>query len=146
MAKCQIDETCVGKRKYSQGRRVRRAGFWFMTATEVLAGGKSGRTVWRMVEKRDAATCESFVRQVISNKHSEVITDGWKGYLGLGKKNICRHDTVEHKHEFVNARGKHTNNAEGCHNVVKSRLRKVFHNYGTGSSTVCSRTSRATCT
>jgi hypothetical protein len=148
MARLQIDETYIGGRKYRRGRRQRSKGFWFMTATEVhTATGVSLRTVWRLVTNRNTETCEQFVRDVISSSRSIVTTDGWAGYRNLVESGILqrgRHSIVNHSVEFVNAQGRHTNNAEGCHHVVKRYIKRQFSQFGIGEAHVCRRVALAT--
>lgn len=127
---CVVDETFIGRRLHHVGKRVRVRGIWFVTVTErCRRTGKSGRTVWKAVKKRDKKTLTDIVKKTTIGSKSVVFTDCFKGYIDLPK--IVRHATVDHSREFKSQdSGTHTNNAEGCHGTVKSMCRKLFFTFG----------------
>jgi hypothetical protein len=58
----QVDETFVGKRKHSRGKKSRARGWWFIACTEILASGAS-ETSWTLVKRRTKEVCTDVVRR-----------------------------------------------------------------------------------
>ena len=120
-SRMQVDETYVGKRKHGRGKRARLRGWWFITCTSIMPNGATGPTSWTLVKKRDKKTCEAVIRRHLLGTRSTVDTDGWAGYVTIGK--WCRHRVVDHNKGFKSADGVHTNNAEGIHGCCKEAIR-----------------------
>ena len=133
-SKIAVDETYFGKRKYNKGKRMRKRAFWFATATEILSNGKSGRTHWKLVKRRDLGTLTAFVEEHLQSAKSVTLTDFHKGYNTLST--ICHHRKVNHSIEWVTDEGWHTNNAEGAHSAVKRLLKKTSNKFGDSSRTL----------
>ena len=130
-----VDETYFGKRKYDRGKRARSRGYWFVTATELTIDGSTGRTVWKRVKRRDRQTLQSFVEGLVLRSRSMVVPDCHKGYANLG--GVVRHFTVNHSIGLRNLEtGKHTNNAEGCHSVIKRWIRAQCYRFDQDSDTL----------
>lgn len=126
---CVVDETYIGRRLQHVGKRVRVRGLWFVTVTErCKKTGKSGRTVWKAVKKRDKKTLTDIVKKTTIGSKSVVFTDCFKGYVDLHR--IVRHGTVDHSREFKSNNGTHTNNAEGSHGSIKTMCRNLFFTFG----------------
>lgn len=80
----EVDETFVGGPK--PGKRGRGAGGKQLVAIAAERDGKKiGRIRMQRIPDASAKTLEAFVQGHIQQK-SKIITDGWKGYLGLPKK------------------------------------------------------------
>ena len=123
----QVDETFVGKRKYHRGRRPRNVGHWFVSITEVK-GRRMGRTHWKLVKRRDHETLKNFILPHLESARSLVVTDAWRGYLGM--EEFCRHFAVNHSREFVELHGYHTNHAECVHRIIKDWTKRQHYNFG----------------
>jgi len=132
--KVAVDETFIGKRKDHRGRRPRKRVYWFATMTEILRDGTCGRTVWKLVKRRDAKTLTEFIEAHIAGSKSVVWSDEHRGYLHLSE--ICRHAAVCHKKEFKTEAGVHTNNAECVHGVIKTFCKECHHRIGISSRNV----------
>lgn len=132
--KVAVDETFIGKRKDHRGKKPRKRVYWFATATEILRDGSCGRTVWKLVRRRDAKTLTAFIDRHIAGSKSVVWSDEHRGYLRLG--DICRHAAVCHKKEFKTEAGVHTNNAECAHGVIKTFCKECHHRVGISSRNV----------
>ena len=140
--KCAVDETYFGKRKYYRGRRTRARGAWFMSCTEILPDGSSGRTYWCAVRKVDRESAFNFIMQHIVGPRSTVYTDSAAIYKTLG--DYCRHAQVNHTIEWKSEAGVHTNHAEGAHGVVKKFMRMITTTYGKGAQSLEERVALAT--
>jgi hypothetical protein len=140
--KCSVDETYFGKRKYNRGRRTRARGAWFMSCTEIVPDGSSGRTYWCAVRNVDRESAYKFIVEHIVGPRSTVYTDSARIYATLS--DICRHGQVNHFVEWKSDAGVHTNHAEGCHGVVKRFMRFVTTTYGKGSHSLEERVALAT--
>ena len=127
-SRVQVDETFIGKRKYNRGRRQRKRGWWFATVTESRGTGKTGRTHWKLVKRRDTPTLHGFIIPHLASARSVVVSDCWGAYNGLDQ--VCRHYSVNHSKEFVNEKGYHTNGAESVHNTIKYWVRLQHYNFG----------------
>ena len=72
----------------------------------------------KRVKRRDRQTLQAFAESLILSSRSVVVSDCHKGYANLSQ--VVRHFTVNHIIGLKNLEtGKHTNNAEGCHSVIK---------------------------
>jgi hypothetical protein len=122
-----VDETYVGRRKYNKGKRARRRGHWFVTVTEDKNPGV-GQTFWYLVKRRDRPTLETIIKKHLIGARTVVATDSHKGYARLDQ--ICRHEAVNHRKEFVSEEGFHTNVSEAVHGIIKSALLEQHSKYG----------------
>ena len=131
-SRVQVDETFIGKRKYNRDRRQRKRGWWFATVTESRGTGKTGRTHWKLVKRRDTPTLHGFIIPHLTSARSVVVSDCWGAYNGLDK--VCRHYSVNHSKEFVNEKGYHTNGAGSVHNTIKYSVRLQHYNVYWGNN------------
>jgi transposase-like protein len=112
----EVDETKLGKRKYNCGHRV--DGIWVVVGIERLNNGKIFLVP---VQDRSSET----LSQIISDHiipGSEIHTDLWKGYNGIGDMGYT-HFTVNHSQNFVDPySGACTNTVEGLNSGLKRRI------------------------
>ena len=110
----EVDEMKLGKRKYNRGHRVE--GAWVVNGVERT----SKRRVFSVhVERRDAETLRRVISDHVEQK-SRVITDCWRGYIGIDKTCNVEHLTVNHSKEFKNSEtGACTNTVKGINNAFK---------------------------
>jgi transposase-like protein len=112
----EIDESKFGKRKQNRGHHVE--GAWVLGGVERT---EERKVFLRVVEKRDAHTLRSVIlRHVLQG--SIIITDFWRGYLGLEEHGYI-HQRVNHSESFVNAEnGACTNTIEGTWSGIKRAI------------------------
>uniref|UniRef100_A0A0N5BZL9 DDE_Tnp_IS1595 domain-containing protein n=1 Tax=Strongyloides papillosus TaxID=174720 RepID=A0A0N5BZL9_STREA len=128
----EIDESKFGKRKYHRGHRV--DGAWVLEGVEKTS---ERRLFVRVIEKRDARTLETIIKQHVL-PGSIIHTDSWRGYSNLANLRRMRytHRVVNHSQSFRNPEtGVHTNIIEGTWSGVKlgiplrCRNREVIDDY-----------------
>jgi hypothetical protein len=112
----QLDECKLGKRKFNRGHRVE--GTWVFGGVEIT---EQRKVFLKIVEKRDRETLHNIIlRHVLPG--SIVITDFWKGYLGIEEHGYT-HLRVNHSETFVNPEnGACTNNIEGTWYALKNLI------------------------
>jgi len=79
--------------------------------------------------KLDARTLTSLVRKNIDTKDSTLITDEYKGYIGISK--VLPHKVVDHQVWYVNG-DIHTNNIEGFWALLKRGIVGQYHKVSLG--------------
>ena len=83
----------------------------------------TGYIALKYVQRRDAVNLQSFM-SAVSPIGSCMITDCWRGYLGLDALGYI-HWNVNHEDGFVNPlSGMHTNTVEGMWALLRGYLRK----------------------
>lgn len=114
----EIDETCLSKRKYHQGRVIRPNQWMF--------GGiqRGTRTFMTLVDRRDAATLLPIIQRFIlpgTEKHSDL----WRAYGGIqALPQGYMHLTVNHSINFVDPQTlAHTQSIEGTWSRFKSKVK-----------------------
>lgn len=114
--KVELDESKFGKRKYNRGHKVE--GVWIFGGVEIT----SDRKVFLCkVEKRDAYTLRCLILKYV-RRGSIVVTDFWRGYLGLEELGYT-HLRVNHSETFVDtASGACTNTIEGTWSALKRKI------------------------
>lgn len=102
----EIDETAVSKWKFNCGRRV--STLWCVGG--ICRTHKSFFFVLTTKISRDILH-EIILKNVETT--TKIITDEWKGYLGLDPK-IASHESICHKKHFIDPKFhyKHTQNTE----------------------------------
>ena len=125
----EVDETCIGRRKYQRGKRARRAQYWFWSATCYSSSQTTEATFWRACTRRTKTEAEAFVGAVCLGSRSRVATDCAKCYSGLAALGY-RHVRVNHSVGFKAPDGTTTNRAENSHAVVKKYVRAVWGGFG----------------
>ena len=115
----EFDEAKLSARqKHHRGRY--RDGAW------VLGGIQRQKNliILRVVERRNADTLQSIISAVCP-EGSTVITDCWRGYLGLGRHGYY-HWNVDHSRTFRNPfTGFHTDTIEGLWALIRGELRSM---------------------
>ena len=109
----EVDESKFGKRKHNRGHHVE--GAWVLGGVERT----DERNVFlRVVERRDATTLRSVILRHV-HRDSILVTDFWRGYLGIEECGYT-HQRVNHSETFVDAAtGACTNTIEGTWSGVK---------------------------
>lgn len=64
------------------------------------------------------------------------MTDCWRGYIGVAEGEQ-HHETVNHKKEFVNANGFHTNHIERMWGAMKTQIRRRWNAVGERNLEAC---------
>jgi transposase-like protein len=113
----EIDESKFGKRKYNRGHRVE--GAWVIGGVEAT---EERKMFVEVVERRDQeAITEVLSRHVLPG--SVIVTDCWRGYLGIDEALSVHHLTVNHSETFVDPHtGACTNHIEGTWGAIKARI------------------------
>lgn len=124
----EIDETCLSKRKYHQGRLMRPNQWMF-------GGIQRGtrRTFMTLVDRRDAATLLPIIQRFIL-PGTEIHSDLWRAYGGIqALPQGFTHLTVNHSINFVDPQTlAHTQSIEGTWSRFKSKV-KSSHGLNTSS-------------
>jgi transposase-like protein len=112
----EIDETKIGKRKYNTGGL--KEGTWVLGMIDRDAGF---RLEICPDNKRDHETLLRLIQKHI-RPNTTIITDKWKGYIGLQNKEFG-HMTVNHRYNFVDPdSGAHTQTIESSWRPLKHKL------------------------
>lgn len=121
---CEIDETCVARRKYQVGRII---------PTVWLVGGilrsQNFQMFLEVVPNRSAQTLEEVILRNVEIG-TTIITDKWRGYINLNAKGYI-HKTINHSENFVdqNYRSINTQKIESRWCAFKRFLRSKGTNY-----------------
>jgi transposase-like protein len=125
----EVDESKFSKRKYHRGHAV--DGAWILGGVERTA---EKRIFLVQVPDRSASTLLNILAEHIRPR-SIVMTDLWRGYIGMAESLNVVHQTVNHSVEFVDWHtGACTNSIEGTWNGVKlsitprQRSKKIIDN------------------
>jgi transposase-like protein len=97
----EVDETFVGGKAKNRhvGKRggPGRGGLGSGKIPVVGAISRKGKVVARVVDSVDSDTLKGFVREVVSNKVTLLVSDEWIGYRGLAKD--YPHEVISHTHD-----------------------------------------------
>jgi hypothetical protein len=112
----QVDETKFGKVKYHRGHRV--DGVWIIGGVELT---EQRKIFVKKVNRRNKETIvDTLQRHVLPG--SIVVTDCWKGYMGLSEQLPVSHITVNHSLNFRDqSTGACTNHIEGTWSGLKGK-------------------------
>lgn len=83
---------------------------------------RGGLVYAHIVKRADAESITPLVRLIVE-KGSNIFTDQWKGFSGLGLDGY-KHGKVNHSREYVAKDGSHTNSIEGFWSFCRRRLAK----------------------
>jgi len=121
----EIDESAISKRKYNVGRVCKT--FWCVGGID----RETKKFFFEIVQSRTSAKLLAIIKNNVE-EGTTIITDGWKGYLGIDKNNY-KHYSVNHKENFVNPLNKeiHTQNIE----ILWRWLKKYIKNKSLNSFT-----------
>ncbi|KAL4498467.1 hypothetical protein ABPG72_013273 [Tetrahymena utriculariae] len=125
----EIDESCF-KRKYLKGRAPKRQEC-LLGMTERIGG--FSKTVLIPVEDRNANTLITHIKEFVSTKSTEIMTDMWRGYNKLQALGY-QHQMINHSKNFVQpnlnkvnqqAHQIHTQSIESRWSHIKNRLKRL---------------------
>jgi transposase-like protein/IS1 family transposase len=129
LGEVEVDETFVGGKAKNRHVGDRggpgRGGLGSGKKPVVGAISRQGKVVARVVDSVDAKTLKGFVREVVSDKVSLLVTDEWAGYHGLGKE--YPHQVIRHTHNQYVFGAIHTNTIEGFWSLFKRGIVGTFH-------------------
>ena len=114
----QIDEICIGKRKYNIGRLPAHSQKWFFGGIDL----ETKNVFYVYVPNRKSETLLEKIQEHI-HPGSIIMSDGWKGYNTVGEK--YDHATVNHHKEFVEQNlGINTQTIEAINSCVRKLLKR----------------------
>src|SRR6516162_1975187 len=120
----EVDETFVGGK--AKNRHVgERGGLGRGKKPVVGAISRKGKVVARVVESVDSATLKGFVREVVSDKVTLLVSDEWVGYRGLDRE--YPHEVIRHTHEQYVVGAIHTQTIESFWSLIKRGIVGNFH-------------------
>lgn len=118
----EVDETYVGGKRKPGSRRGRGTK---KTPVMVLVS-RNGKAHSRRVERVSAKELKGAIHEVV-HSNSQIITDEWRAYAGIGKEFVGGHETVNHG-DGEYARGDvHVNAAESYFALLKRGVHGIFH-------------------
>jgi transposase-like protein/IS1 family transposase len=123
----EVDESFIGgkdKNKHwdgvSRGRKHRPSN-----KTAIIgAVQRKGNVVARVIGQVSSDACQTFVREMVSNKVSLLVTDESRVYDGLTG---YKHQTVDHHRKQYVVGAVHTNTIEGFWSIFKRGIVGSFH-------------------
>jgi len=123
----EMDEAYIGgkPRKGDPGEKPKRGRG--TKKTPVVGMIERGGKVRARVMKKDSLTAKkltSLVRRNVDVSNATLITDEYKGYLGI--KHIMPHKTIDHSYWYVNG-DVHTNNIESFWAILKRGIVGQYH-------------------
>ncbi len=125
----EVDETFIGgkdKNKHWDGRKRGPREHRFSTKTPVIgAVQRKGNVVARVLDHISSAACQTFVREMVSNKVSLLATDESPVYDGLTE--YKNHQSVDHHRKQYVIGAVHTNTIEGFWSIFKRGVVGTFH-------------------
>jgi transposase-like protein len=125
----EVDETSVGGKAKNRHVGERggpgRGGLGSGKMPVVGAISRKGKVVARVVESVDSATLKGFVREVVSDKVTLLVSDEWVGYRGLDRE--YPHEVIRHTHEQYVVGAIHTQTIESFWSLIKRGIVGNFH-------------------
>ncbi len=121
----EMDETYVGG-KPRKGTKNNPPGRGTKKAPVVGAVERGGNVTAKAVKKDDmkGRDLRAFVRDRIDTANANLMTDDYKGYLGIGR--ILPHDVIKHAEWYVDGHI-HTNTIEGFWSLLKRGMFGQYH-------------------
>lgn len=130
----EIDETYVGGKARNKKSKQGQGGGPLTGKTPVIGAiARKGNVVAQVIERTDARTLGKFVKEVVSDKVSLVVTDESPAYnfmdvpQGLNRK-AMPHATVNHSEQEYVRGSVHTNQIESFWSLVKRGILGTYHN------------------
>ena len=124
----EMDETWIGgkPRKTKGDDKPRKRGRGTDKAPVVGAVERGGRVTARAVgkDKMKAKNLRAFVRDRVNTSNAKLITDEYKGYLGMSK--LLPHRVIQHEKWYVDG-DIHINSIEGFWALLKRGMFGQFH-------------------
>lgn len=125
----EVDETFIGGKAKNRhlGKRggPGRGGLGSGKKPIVGAISRKGKVVARVIDSVDGATLKSFVREVVSDKVTLLVSDEWVGYRGLAAE--YPHEVIRHTHEQYVVGAVHTQSIESFWSLIKRGIIGNFH-------------------
>jgi hypothetical protein len=125
----EVDETFIGgkdKNKHWDGRKRLPREHRLSTKTPVIgAVQRKGNVVARVLDRISSSACQTFVREMVSNKVSLLATDESRVYDSLTEYE--NHKTVDHHKKQYVIGAVHTNTIEGFWSIFKRGVVGTFH-------------------
>jgi transposase-like protein len=125
----EVDETFVGGKAKNRHVGERggpgRGGIGSGKVPVVGAISRRGKVVARVIDSVDGKTLKGFVREVVSNKVTLLVSDEWVGYHGLNKE--YPHEIISHTHDQYVVGAVHTQNIESFWSLIKRGIVGNFH-------------------
>jgi transposase-like protein len=125
MGLVEMDETYIGgKPRKGTGKHKRGRG---TSKTPVVGMAERGGSIRAKVVRRGGLTINhlnSLVRENVDLSNTTMITDEFRGYIGLSK--FVPHKTVNHQYEYVNGLV-HTNTVESFWSLLKRGIIGQYH-------------------
>ena len=127
----EMDETYIGGKprkgkKYDDPNDRPKPGRGTKKAPVIGAVERGGRVTAKAVDKdkMKGRHLRSFVRDRVDTKQARLMTDEYKGYLGMDK--VLPHDVIKHDEWYVSG-DIHTNSIEGFWAMLKRGIIGQFH-------------------
>lgn len=119
----EVDETWIGGRQQGTG-----SGPYNTTNKVIVAGAKSrdGTIRLEVVQDRTRRTLHGFIHRNVSPDATEIHTDEFLSYRGIGDENTV-HRTVNHAAKEWVVGDVHTNGVEGVWSLLKRSIVGTFH-------------------
>lgn len=111
----EVDECLIGNRKYNRGRF--KMSQWIIGIVE----RNSGNVRFEPITSRNKYTLLEILKKYV-NPESTIITDCWKGYVGLNNY-FLRHQTVNHSKNFKDPiTGAYTQTIESHWRILRQNI------------------------
>ena len=122
----EMDETWIGGKPRKGDDKPKKRGRGTDKAPVVGAAERGGRVTAKAVDKNKmkAKNMRAFVRERIQTENSQLITDEYKGYLGMSK--VLPHSVIRHEKWYVDG-NIHINGLEGFWALLKRGMFGQFH-------------------
>ena len=122
----EMDETWIGCKPRKGDGKPKKRGRGTDKAPVVGAVERGGRVTAKAVDKNKmkAKNMRAFVRERIQTENSQLITDEYKGYLGMSK--VLPHSVIRHEKWYVDG-NIHINSLEGFWALLKRGMFGQFH-------------------
>jgi transposase-like protein len=123
----EVDETYVGgKPRRNAGEPRPKRGRGTKKTPVVALVERGGRVRARKIDRVDAATLKSAIRENVDRK-SRIMTDEWTAYRGIGSEFEGGHETVNHGAYEYARDDAHVNTAESYFALLKRGVMGSFH-------------------
>jgi transposase-like protein len=122
----ECDETYIGPRKTRYPGMSRR-GRGTSKIPVFCAVERQGQIRRRVIADITGATLKGAIREEV-DRSARIVTDEFKGYIGIGKEFSGGHETVCHATKEYARGDVHTNTAESSHALVKRGIVGIYHN------------------
>jgi transposase-like protein len=122
--KTQIDETYVGGKKRKGNKKKKTQGRSTLIKVPVMGFLSNGKVHTQIIPNASGRVLKPIIYDLVE-KGVIIVTDGWKGYSGLGNDFV--HKIVDHSHGQYVKNGFHTNSIEGFWSQLKRGILGIYH-------------------